>query len=114
MLVNGVTVGTAGGVASIVIGTCVAGLVPAALLAVTLAVAVPLASDCKGVTLQVPSTATWVVKTSPVPGIVTVMVSRAVPVPEMVGVVSRVMLSLLLTPVSLWTAISATGANGKT
>ncbi len=112
LLVSAATVGTTGGVASMVMGTKLAGLLPTVLVAITLALAAPSASAWMGVTLQVPSAATVVVSTSPVPGMVTVMVSPAVPLPWMDGVVSRVMLSVWLMPVSLATAMSANTAAG--
>ena len=108
---SGVTTGAAGGVVSMVTGTKVTGLVlPAGSVAVTRTSAVPLARVWVGVTLQTPPV-TVAVKTSPVPGMTTVMVSPSVPVPLMVGVVSLVMLSVLM-PLSLDAATSAGGAVG--
>ena len=104
--------GVVGAAVSIRTGTVVAGLVlPAGSVAVTRTFCSPSASACVGVTLQVPSAATTVVRTSPV-GMVTVIVSPGVAVPVMVGVVSLVVLSVLLTPVSLAAATSAAGAAG--
>ena len=65
-----------------------------------------------GDTSAAPAAATVVVSTSLVPGMVTVMVSPGTPAPLMVGVVSLVMLSVLLLPVSLAAATSAAGAAG--
>ena len=104
--------GAAGGVVSMVTGTVVAGLVlPAGSVAVTLMLFRPSGSALVGVAAQVPLLATTTVWTSP-PGKVTVMVSPAVPVPLRVGVLSLVMRSVSLTPVSLAAAKTATGAAG--
>ncbi len=104
--------GGAGGVVSMVTGTMAGALtLPAGSVAVTLTFVVPSGNAWMGVTLQLPLPATTAVSTSPV-GNVTVMVSPAVPVPLISGVVSRVMLSVLLVPVSLAAATSAAGAAG--
>ena len=106
------TVGASGAVVSMVTGTVVAALVlPAGSVAVTVMLFSPVPRAVVGVTDQVPSAATTAVLTSP-PGKVTVMVSPATPAPLMVGVVSLVMLSVLLAPVSLAAATSASGAAG--
>ena len=61
---------------------------PAALVDVTLTV--PLAMSVLAVTLHLPSAATVVLRISPVPGMVTWMMSPSVPVPLIVGVRSWV------------------------
>src|SRR5574343_657820 len=97
-----VTVGAApalGTAVSIVTGTVVLVLLPAGSVAVTGKLAVPSASGCVGVTLQVPSGLTVVVRVSPT-AVVTVMVLPGSPVPLRVGVLSLVMPSPFV-PLSL-------------
>ena len=85
--------GAAGPVVTIDSARLVAGeTLPAGSVAVIDSVLTPEASSVAGVALQVPSAATIVVSTEP-PGRLTRIVSPAVPVPEIVGVASLVMLS---------------------
>ena len=111
LTVASAAVGAAGTVVSMVIGSAVGALtLPAGSVAVTVMVFTPSARGVVGVTDQVPSAATTAVLTSP-PGKVTVMVSPAVPVPLMLGVLSAVMLSPTV-PESLAGASAAAGADG--
>ena len=104
--------GADGAVVSIVTGTVVgAEVLPAGSVAVTMTFCRPSGKGLVGVTFQIPLDGTITVCTSP-PGKVTVMVSPATAVPLMVGVLSLVILSLLLMPVSLTAATSANGAAG--
>ena len=81
-----------GAVESIVTAVVVDTVLPAASDCTTLTVCgPPSAKALTGVTLQEPFAVTVVVRTSRVPGIVTVMVAPGSPVPVMVGVVSEVM-----------------------
>ena len=72
---------------------CAALVLPAGSVAMMLTL--PLAITKVGVTLQLPSAATVVLSTSSVPGIVTWMMSPALPVPLIVGVSSLVRRSVL-------------------
>ena len=105
------SVGAAGAVVSIVTVTDdEADTLPAGSVAVAEMRFAPAGSAVAGVTLQVPPAATVVVSTVP-PGKVTRIVCPAVPVPEIVGVVSLVMLSPLV-PESDVGSRRITGAEG--
>ena len=106
------TVGVPAATAIVTVNAVGAETLPAGSVAVTETALAPAACTVVGVTLQVPPAATVVVSTGPA-GSVTRIVSPAVPVPEIVGVVSLVTLSPTV-PESEAGSSRATGAVGAT
>ena len=106
-----IAVGAAGALVSTVMVRLVAvEVLPAASVAVTVSALAPVANGTVGVTDHVPPAETVACSTVP-PGSVTRMTSPAVPVPEIVGVVSFVRLSPA-TPESEAESSTAGGADG--
>ena len=113
LLGSSTAAGAAGAVVSIVTLTVPGALVlPAGSVAVICSALVP-CGKAVDVMAQLPAASTTAVPSTVVPlGAYSVMVSPAVPVPTMVGVVSLVMLSVALMPVSLAAATSPAGTEG--